>query len=453
MILREHIAFLCVLILCTLTHISSAGADSISAEQPRGEAFRTVLKKEASTINIPIELTSDELARILSQTVRKDLYKGSTQSRGLSADLVRNGLIAVSASDNFMYVTLPITMTLSYGMFETPAIPLKLKFRVTASVSPDWRLHTQIFYQGLSDLAAEEIGIGPVKIKPRSIVEGITQPVQKMMSDMVEQKINEQFPLKVQAAKVWNTAQKPILLDKNYNAWLNLTPREIVLYPLYAQNNRIRLSVGISTFADMVVGPEPAHQPVPPLPNLKLVNAFDKTFRIALNTDLYYKDLRALAATKLLDKRFDSDGKSVLIKGFDLYGNGDKLVIKLETEGSLDGVIYLTARPVFNPQTSVFSVEDVDFDMQTQSLLLKSADWFLHGTIRSRIQEKLNMDLTQRLEESRQMAGKALARLQLAERVFLKCDMKNLKFNDVVVQEDKFSIQVYAEGESAILFQ
>jgi Domain of unknown function (DUF4403) len=190
-----------------------------------------------------------------------------------------------------------------------------------------------------------------------------------------------------------------------------------------------------------------------PLPDLKLVNTFDKTFRIALNADVFYKDLRAMASPLLLDKQFDSDGNSVVIKDFDLSGNGDKLVIKLVTQGSLDGVIFLTAKPVFNPQTNVFSVEDVDFDMQTQNLLLKSADWFLHGTIRSMIQEKLNMNLTQQLEQTRQIAAKALTRVQLMDHVYLKCDIKNLIFKDAIVQQDKISIQVYTEGESVILFQ
>jgi hypothetical protein len=203
----------------------------------------------------------------------------------------------------------------------------------------------------------------------------------------------------------------------------------------------------------VVVGPEPAAQPVRPLPGLKQANTFDKTFRIALNADVFYKDLQAVAAPQLLNRQFDSGGNSVIIKAFELSGNGDKLVVKLETEGSLDGVLYLTARPVFNPQTNVFSVEDVDFDMQTRSLLLKSADWFLHGTIREMIREKLNMNLTRQLEQSRELAAKALSRMQLMEHVFLKCNIKDLKFKDVLVLQDKISIQVYTEGESAILFQ
>jgi len=439
--------------LFAVTLASCAGVTPLTAERPREEAFRTVLKKEPSTLNVPVEVATDELARVLNQTVRRELYRGSTGTRGLTAEVVRNGPMAVSAAGNYLYVTVPVALSLSYGMFQAPAIPLKLKFKATAGVTPDWRLHAEIYYQGLSDLVAEDVGIGPLSFKPRSIVEGITQPLQRMLSDLVAQKINDLVPLKAQVAKVWNTAQKPILLDKAYSAWLTLTPREVVLYPLYAQNNRVRLSVGISTFAEVVVGPEPAPRPPLPLPNLRLVTTFDKSFRIALNADLFYKDLLAIARPLLIDKRLDSDGRSITIRHLDLYGNGDRLIVKLETEGSLDGVFYLTAKPVFDPRTNVFSVEDVDFDMQTKSLLLQSADWFLHGTIRDAIRDKLNLNLTERLEQSRRMAGKALERVPLVEHVALKGDIKALKFNDVIVQKDRISIQVYTEGESAILFQ
>jgi hypothetical protein len=453
MITKKITLSLVALLLLAITLSSCAGTNSFTAGRPKDEAFRTVLKKQPSTINIPIDVSADELSRVLNQTIRKELYKGSTRTIGLNANVLRNGQIAVSAADNYLYVTLPIAISLSYGIFEMPAISMKLKFKATAGITPDWRLHSEIYYMGLSDLLAEEVRVGPLSLKPRSIVEGITQPVQKVLSDLIAQKINDMIPLKSQIAKVWNTLQKPILLDKNYNAWLKLAPLEVMLYPLYAQNNMLRLGVGISAFAELAVGKEPPAQPLLPLPNLKLVNTFDKAFRIVLSADLFYKDLRVIASALLLNKQFGSDGKNIVIKDIELYGNGDKLVIKLQTEGSLDGLFYLTAKPVFNPQTDVFSVEDVDFDMQTTSLLLKSADWLLHSAIRSNIQEKLNMNLTEQLERTRQMAGKALAKVQLVEHVFLKGGIKNLKFNDMIIREDKISIQVYSEGETAIFFE
>jgi hypothetical protein len=445
---------LLVLATAALTLSACTGTKQIlTAERPREEAFRTELKKELSSLNVPIEMTADELARALNQSVRKELYKGSTRTRGLTADILRNGPIVVSAADNFIYFTVPVTMTLSYSMFETQPIPLKLKFKANAKITPDWKLTAEIYYQGLSDLLAEEIGIGPLSLKPRTLVEGVTQPVQKMLSELLSKKINDMFPLKDQIAKVWNAAQKPILVDKNYKAWLKLTPQEAMLFPLTAQNNRLKVSVGINTYAEMVVGPEPTTGPPLSLPNLKHVSNFDKSFRIALNADLFYKDILDIASPLLLGKEFVSDGKTIVIKALDLYGNGEKFVVKVETKGALDGVIYLTGKPRFDPQTNIFSVDDVDFDIQTQDLLLQSADWLLHGTIRSTIHDKLNLNLAQKLEQTRETAQKALTQVQLADHVLLKGSIKTLKFSDALVQKDRISIQVYTEGESAIFFQ
>lgn len=437
------------LISCTSVN---SGRKSLNAGRPREEAFRPELKKELSSLTIAIGASASELGETLNRLVARELYKGSTKTKGLTADILRNGPIVVSAADNYLYLTLPISMSLSYGSFETPAIATKLKFRMNPRVTPDWRIDAEVIYTGLSDSLSEEVGLGPFSIKPRSIVEGITQPMQRTLSELIGKKLNEKIPLKAQVAKVWAAAQKPILLDKTYKAWLKITPQEVLLYPLFAQNNQVQLSLGLRSFAELVLGPEPPVRTPVPLPNLKRVSGTDRSFRVALHTDLFYKDVLEVISPMLLDKDLGRDGKSAVLKELDLYGNGERLMIKLKTTGSLDGTFYLTCRPVFDPQTNLFSVEEVDFDMQSESLLLQSADWFLHGSIRDSIRQKLNLDLTARLAQAREMAGKAMARVNLADHVFLTGSIKAMKLNGVMVQKDKISIQVYTEGETAVLF-
>ncbi len=444
-----------VMALCLSAGIlcSCAGVTTLTAERPTDEAFRTSLKRERSTLNIPIETSTEELSRVLNKSIRTDLYKGSTTTKGVTATVTRSGNIAITASDDNLYVTLPITLSLGYSFFQAPPLPLQLKFRIKADIASDWRLHTEIYYLGLGDLLAEEIGLGPLSFKPRAIVEGLTQPVQKMVSDLISQKINELFPIKAEVQTAWNRAHKTILLDKQYNAWLRLAPQEVMLFPLTAANNRLKASIGISTYAELVVGPEPTPSPLTPLPALRKVTTFDKNFQIAINADLYYADMKAIAAPLILNKRFDSEGKHVTITDFDLYGNGSKLVVKLQTTGSVEGIFYLTATPVFNPRTNGITMENVDFDMQTQNLLHRSANWFLHGTIRELIQEKLNMNIGQQLEQSRLMAGKALERIQLADHLIMKGEIRDLTFNDMIVQKEKISVQVHTNGSASVLFQ
>ena len=85
MISKKLTVSLVSLSLLALTLCSCAGVTPLKAERPRDEAFRTALKKETSTLNIPIEATTEEIARVLNQAVRKDLYKGGTRTRSPKA--------------------------------------------------------------------------------------------------------------------------------------------------------------------------------------------------------------------------------------------------------------------------------------------------------------------------------------------------------------------------------
>jgi len=440
------------LLLFTLTASAcSTMKPALTAQPPDAAPFRSALPKELSSISVPLEASADEIGRTLSKVVPARLYQGSTKTVGISADLRRNGPIEVAAHDNALFLTLPVTASLSYAGFETPALPLKLRFRAGASIGSDWKVSADIRYLGLSDLFAEQVGIGPLSIKPRSVIEGLTQPLQQVLSSQVSKQLNDSFSLKAKLTQAWETAQKPILVDQKLQAWLKLSPREITMFPLTAQNNRVSLAVGIVTYAEVVLGQPPQASRVFPLPPLRLVNSLDRTFRVALNAELFYKDLSTAAAPFLLNKQFSSEGRNIVVKSFELYGNGDKFVIKVETEGSLEGTFYLTGKPRFNPRTNVLSVEEVDFDLQTRSLLLQSADWLLHSTIRDRIQERLNLDLSRQLEESRELAGKAIAQRTLLDQVSLKGDIKTLKLGEVLLGPDKISVQVVAEGESALV--
>ena len=433
--------------------IRFAAGPALASEHPQSENFDVELKRAVSSMNVTFEASSQTLTTALNQMIGKDLYRGSTKTRGLTADIVRNGPITLTAADNCLYFAVPVIISLWYGGFQTPAVSSTLKFRLVPKITSDWRLHAEVTYMGLNDLFAEETGGGMLSVKPRSIIEGMTQPIQKAMSDLVSRKINEKYSLKTEIEKVWIAAQKPVLLDKDYRAWLKITPREVMLYPLCAAHDQVKLSLGLKSFAEVVVGPEPVAPPPVPLPDLKFGNNSDKSFRISLNTDIFYKDILAISAPLLLNRELGSDGKSIILKQLDIYRSGDKLAVKVEATGSYNGIFNLTCKPSFNPQTNVFSVEDVDFDMETQSVLLKSAAWLLHSRIRSIIRENINVNLTQRMRQVREMAQKAMDEVKLNDHILLKGHVKDVTLHDVVVQKDRISIQVYAEGETTIHFQ
>lgn len=428
----------------------SAQRPLITAPQPASAPFLAELPRKLSTVNISFSATAAETANFLNQAIPKELYKGPLKNSSVNAKITRNGAIGVSMVDSSIQLTIPVTIFLSYSFFSLPETPFKLKVALLPGITPDWRITTEITSIGVAELFADELRIGSFSINPRSAVEGVTQPLQKSLSGIISARVNEKYPLKPKIAAAWQATGKPLLLDRNYGAWLSLSPVEITATPLYAWENRARISLGIAAYADLTVGPQPAAPAIPPLPRLKQAGRIDKNFRISLKTELFYRDLLAAISPLILNKDFGSDGKSVILKDFDLYGNGDRLIMRVRTDGSLAGTFYMTCRPAFDPVTGLFSVEDVDFDMNSESLLLTSADWFLHGTIRERIREKINLNLSNKLAESRGMAQKALKEVKLAEHVVLRGDLGELRLSDILVQQDRVFIRMEAEGEAEL---
>ncbi|GFO56552.1 hypothetical protein GMSM_35590 [Geomonas sp. Red276] len=446
---RFALPFITLLALTACAGVTPA--QRLTAEMPRQEAFRTEVKQELSTVNVGVEMSAAELSATLNRVVPHDFYRGNT-STDLPFAVTRRGPISVAFADNRCQVTIPVGISLGYGIIQTPALPTRLNFEVGARFTPDWKVVADVRFLGLADALPAELRVGPFSVQPKSLVNDMTRPLQGTLSQLATTKLNEMLDLRGKVAKVWTQAQQPLLLDSRYGAWLVMAPREVVLYPLSLQRDRMKVAVGVTSVARVVVGPRPAAGRPVPLPPLKLVGGNDRSFKISLATDLFYHDLAKAAAPLLLNRELGQDGKSVILKAIDISGNGDHLQLKVEMAGTVEGTFYLTGKPVFRPETNRFSMEDVDFDLQTQSLLVRSADWLLHGTFRRTIEEKLAMDLTPRLEQARELAGKSLDRVKLADNVYLSGKLNSLKLNDLLVQQDRLSLQLSLEGETGIIF-
>ncbi|HTP06440.1 MAG TPA: DUF4403 family protein, partial [Nitrospirota bacterium] len=333
-----------------------------------------------SSINLSVETTAADLAAIINRSLPKELYKGEG-GLGTSVTVLRTGPMAVTAADNFIYLTLPVQLTFSNFAYESYPLRAGLRFKAKVDVTPDWRLKTELYYTGLSDNLADTFKLGPLSLKPKSMVENIAQPVQRLLAPIVDAKVNDSVQLRAKVAPLWQNAFSPKLVSKEFSAWLRLNPEKIVMSPLITANNRILLSIGVITGAEITVGPKPAAAPVRPLPPVQHLPAFDKSFHIRLAADIFFADLVAALNPVLLDKTFGSDRK-ITIKSFNLKGEEGRLVVVLTATGDFDGELTVLARPLYNPGGNTLTFEDVDFDTRNAGWLTTAGSWLFSSTIR-----------------------------------------------------------------------
>ena len=401
-----------------------------------------------SSINLSVEATAADLAAIVNKSLPQKLYQGQG-GLGTSVTVLRTGPAVVSASDNFVHLTLPVQLTFSYGLFESYPLRAGLKFKARIQVTPDWRLKTELYYTGLSDGLADSFKLGPLSLKPKNMVENIVLPVQRQLAPVIDNKINDSVQLRTKIAPLWQNAYTPKLVNKDFNAWLKLTPEKIVMSPLLASNNKIQLSIGVITGAEICIGPKPFPAPAKALPPVQLLPSFDKSFRIQLAADIHFSDLVSALNPVLLDKTFGND-KKITIKGFNLKGEDGRLVVVLTTTGDFDGELTVFAKPVYHPENNTLVFEEVDFDTKNAGWLIGAGSWLFSSPIRNTIRTKLDSAIVEQMEKARQKASAALSSVRLADHAELTGSVKSLSLGEATVQDDRLSVQLLAQGETGV---
>lgn len=185
--------------------------------------------------------------------------------------------------------------------------------------------------------------------------------------------------LRPQFQQLWN------MLNSNISVYdvgfLKVNPEKIRLSTLYIEDDTLNISVGIS--ARPMVSFRKTDEIKTLVPD---ISDFKQRSGFAIYTDavMNYDSLSRLLSTQLYKKRIDMEkmGKYVVVESCQVYGVGnEKLVLKLQFSGSASGELYLTGKPVYEKETELLIIKNLDFDLYTKNMLAKTAKWLFNRRI------------------------------------------------------------------------
>jgi hypothetical protein len=178
--------------------------------------------------------------------------------------------------------------------------------------------------------------------------------------------------------------------------YFSLHPKSLRMQNINAKNDLLTINIGISatpaiTFQKEAVKPSP-------VPNLTPA-ANSSGFSVFLEAALQYDSLSRVVNGYMAGKRFDlSEGifaKHIVVKEVTVAGSNEgRMLIKLDFTGSFNGTAFFTGSPVYNAATNTIEVQDLDYDLQTKNVLLKSAKWLFAGKIETELKKATAINLT-----------------------------------------------------------
>ena len=152
---------------------------------------------------------------------------------------------------------------------------------------------------------------------------------------------------------------------------------------------------------ELSMGKEPGYTLNTQLPPLQLTNSLPDQFNINFSVKVPFNLINEMAGKQLSGYEFTYGKYRIRIKDIYLYGSGGKLIVAIGTEGRIQGTIYLAGEPEFDKNTLSLKLGNLDFDLNTKNVLIRSAIWIFHSGLIQMMSSKLTYPLGVQLTEAR----------------------------------------------------
>ncbi|RYD74391.1 MAG: DUF4403 family protein [Sphingobacteriales bacterium] len=451
---------------CKQTNITSEAPDKLASSQ--------VFERKLSTINIPVSFPIKQLEARLNQELNGVLYNDNDlKGDNVKVKITKIGNIAVNAENNKISFTIPLNIWAlgswewqacdfcpKLAKSESTAFDMNLKFETQLALTENWQVKTST--KGNYEWGKQKpyLEFGPIKIPLQSVIDLALEPQVDKLTARLDKEIQNKINIKQYVQKAWNDLQQPILLDKNMNAWLSISPQSVSVTPLQTQNNEVSMKIGVKSYIEMITGTKPQQNINPALPKLVTDNKLQDDFQVGLIGEISYEQATAMIKKEIQNKVYNLDNNKYQLKILDLAlsGSGDKLLMQADVDGKnakgkkVAGRIFIEGIPYYDVATQSVKVRDFDYNLKTKNVLLKSASWLVNKGFLGQIEEKLTFPMKDHISNAQKMVQDGLTKNgRISPNVLLKGNITNLAPEGIYLTPTGIKAVVNAQGKINVL--
>lgn len=283
-----------------------------------------------------------------------------------------------------------------------PMPKIRLTLNTDVSVTSDYKLKSSTKLTGLKSLSPCQVTVFNYNIT-ETLMEEMQKALVKEMGNIDKglSKVSFENTFK----EVWNGLQNPISIPGV--GFLHFTPTGLKMTPINLNQNKIYTSLVITT--NSLVNTQKdnlVNHKLPPLEQIKKLP--HDTFELHTDFNLNYDSLTQLLQPSIIGKRIDFKNKYILLDkiAFSCL-NTSELLIKIDFSGSKKGTIYLKGNPQID-SLNQFYINNLDFEIKTKSLLLKSASWMFNDKILKELKQASTLSLNPILTDLKSQIDKQL---------------------------------------------
>ena len=292
--------------------------------------------------------------------------------------------------------------TLGIYSYQNTTFETVMYFNTQLTFNNNWTMTTKTSPMGFKWVTKPVLDFGKIKVPITSLVETSLKQQQAEFSKTIDEMMISQLNFQNYAVMAWNQFSQPFNISEDYNTWLKITPVSVNISPLVFYGNQIEANIGIDTFSETFTGKKPPSTvPIKTIANFNSVQSLPQKFSLQTTANIPFNQATKIAENMFLGKEFDfREGRSkIKITSVNVYGEENRVMIEAATEGTIDGVSYISGIPVYDDVKRKIVLTDTKFKLKTKNILQKTATLLFQGKIVKMIEDEYGIP-TAELEDS-----------------------------------------------------
>jgi hypothetical protein len=376
-----------------------------------------------SYINIPIGIPLDSIEKAADGEVRHSLVvepfqkslNGGSAPPSCGEDVgysIERGPLSLSGADNMIVTSVDLRYWLK-GRKQAPCpgasiiascgtdgeaprianVGIESEFTISPSLAPSVRSTLRPATAG-NRCILQPAGVDVTD----ALMTGFNTTLGQMLPEL-DKRMSSALDLRTRMQAAWERMSEP--REVRPGVWLAWNPEGFGLMPVTVSDGSLRTGIQLRVRPVIGAGEKPIVNPKP-LP-LAYAATQDDAFRLQIPVDVSEAFVQAR-----LDKALDIDKGGMLltmdkykvrITSADVTGEGSQILIKARFTGDFSGTIDLAGTPYYDPETRALSFPDLDYILDSDQFLLKSASFVAHSQVRDRLRQQFTIELGDRISQ------------------------------------------------------
>jgi hypothetical protein len=333
------------------------------------------------------------------------------------------------------------TPVFSCGVDE-PRRKIAIAFQTDLTLQPDYRLASKTVVTQLRPIDPCQISFLNVDISD-ALVKQIRQsmgPVCKSVDSAIAA-----YPMRTAVQDMWDKLKAPESIQSL--GFFSMNPDALSVQSLQLSGDSLRFRLMIRCKPDFYLR-RPILKSIP-LPNATTLPAANG-FQVFTDIKLEYAPLTDLLNDSLRNKTMLIKGKKMVIDSVALSHIGSGYCLfKLYFSGYKKGILYLTGKPIYEASTQTMRLQDIDYDLQTKSWLLKSASWIMEARIRENLSRAAVFPMKETLQDMQSSLEASLQRT-LTNDVQMRGRVQSCAIENIYPQPSAVIIRLQTIGSVSV---